>query len=369
MTAPIVFAFLGAALLAFIFSAAFKNIALALGIVNRPAGNRHSTRTVPLLGGVAIFISFWIVMLLLISIRRHDWFSPFLGSGDNGFKVHRLIGVLAGTMVIFMVGLMDDILNVHYGIRILAQAAATFIMIHFGFTINFVYTHSLLSLCLTFAWIILIINAFNLLDNMDGLSAGVGLISTFIFFAIAVLKGSWFFVLLIAVFAGSIAGFLPWNLPKAKMFMGDAGSTFIGYMLAHITLSIPFHSSGKNLEIAVLTPILVFAVPLYDTLSVIAIRVKRRQPIFVGDANHFSHRLLVLGMSERRALLMNYILAWTTGLTAILLLRVDQFGAWIILVIFFCMMMLIALLERSAIVKMRLQSKTGSQPACRSSSV
>jgi len=352
-----VLAFLFSALIAFGLSFIVKGVAIKFGIVNNARENRHSSRPVPLLGGVAIFVAFWASVLLMIYLS-HIGMMPtkFLGA-NNEISGVRFFGVFVGTAIIFVVGLIDDIKKIHFSVRIAAQVVATFIMVYFGFVINFVYMHSFLTLCLTFAWIILIINAFNLLDNMDGLSSGTGLISALIFLTIAYLQQSWLFALIIAFFAGSIAGFLPWNLPKAKIFMGDSGSTLIGYMLAHITLSIPFHSYGENLGVTVLIPILVFAVPLYDTLSVVLIRLKRRQPIYVGDANHFSHRLVVLGMSERRAVFMNYVLAWATGLTALLLLQVNRFGALIIFIIFLCIMMIIALLERSAIVKMRLQGK------------
>jgi len=355
MLSLIIAIFLCAAVFSCGLSFMFKSIALSFGIVNKGAENRHSKRTVPLLGGLAIFLSFWIIVFFLLYLNNSKIVSDTIFSVNADIETMRLVGVFIGATLILVVGLIDDVRRINPLIRIAVQAVSTLIMIHFGFKISFLYVSSFFSFCVTFLWVLLIINAFNLLDNMDGLSAGTGLIAALIFLTIAYLGESWFSALIISVFAGSIAGFLPWNLPRAKMFMGDAGSTFIGYLLAHASLFVQFHVHGENLQVAVLTPLLVFAVPIYDTVSVILIRLKRGQPIHVGDANHFSHRLVVLGMSERRALFANYLLGLAMGLTAILLLQVDKFGAYVILVAAFCIISFIALVEYSAMIKLRVQ--------------
>ena len=193
-----------------------------------------------------------------------------------------------------------------------------------------------------------IINAFNLLDNMDGLTTGVGLVACFICFIVTSQQQQTFTSIVILAFAGALLGFLRYNFNPAKIFLGDAGSMFIGYMLAVLTITASYYKEGFPTHLPVVMPILILAVPIFDTLSVISIRIKRKEPIFGGDKNHFSHRLVALGFSQRGAVLFIYLISFCLGIIAILLTQVNILGAIIIFIQGVLILVIIALLESVA---------------------
>jgi len=272
MAKVIISIFLFTGIVSYMLTCLFRNIALRLGVVNHPSGTRYKNIPIPLMGGVAIIISFWISMFLLFVLKRMHLIS--VDGYLAVFQFNRFIGIFIGTIILGIAGLIDDIKTLKPIIKICIQAVCALIVIKYGFAVSLIYTNSILSFLVTFFWILLIVNAFNLIDNMDGLSAGVALISAFIFLLISLLQGNWVVSAVIIIFMGSVAGFLPWNRYPAKIFMGDSGSSFLGYMLACITLITSYYQTGRNLSIAVLTPLLVFAIPIYDTLSVIVLRKK-----------------------------------------------------------------------------------------------
>jgi len=197
---------------------------------------------------------------------------------------------------------------------------------------------------ITVLWIVGITNAFNLLDNMDGLSAGVAMIVSVILLIVAVQTAQYFLAALLLVLLGSIVGFLIYNFPPASIFMGDTGSLFIGYMLAASAVLLTFYKEGYGL-FPIVVPLIVFCVPLFDTAGVILIRLRAGRSIFEADKNHFSHRLVRLGMTPRKAVLVIYLLTFATGLMATLLYHTTNLGAAIILVQVVTVIVIIALLE------------------------
>ena len=194
-------------------------------------------------------------------------------------------------------------------------------------------------------WMVLIMNSFNLLDNMDGLACGVALIATFIFFGITSFQHQLFTSSMLVVFAGCLAGFLIFNWYPASIFMGDAGSMWIGFMLATLTLMSTFYSEGKPTLFPVIMPLLILGVPIFDTVSVMIIRLIRKKPLFVGDKNHFSHRLVHLGMTQARAVAFIYLVTFCIGINATLLSTVEKPGAVVILLQAVVIFVIIALLE------------------------
>jgi UDP-GlcNAc:undecaprenyl-phosphate GlcNAc-1-phosphate transferase len=162
-----------------------------------------------------------------------------------------------------------------------------------------------------------ITNAFNLLDNMDGLSAGVALVASGVLFANAWAHGEFFIGLILAAFIGSLLGFLFFNWEPASVFLGDCGSLFIGFVMASITLLERYVTKASSTYFPVLLPVFVLAVPLIDTLTVIVIRVRHNRPIWHGDNSHLSHRLVSLGLSRRAAVGFIYLATFCLGAGAI----------------------------------------------------
>jgi len=201
-------------------------------------------------------------------------------------------------------------------------------------------------------WLIVLINSFNFLDNMDGLSSGIALIASLIFAAIMLTSLSeprWLVAGVLLVLAGSLLGFLCHNWPPAKIFMGDTGSYFIGLLLASMVVLGTFYEHGgaaQHGRHVILAPLCVLAVPLYDFTSVLLIRLLEGRSPFKPDKSHFSHRLVELGLKPKHAVMTVYLATLTTGLGALLLYRVaDWSGAWLVVALILCVLAIVAILE------------------------
>jgi UDP-GlcNAc:undecaprenyl-phosphate GlcNAc-1-phosphate transferase len=207
---------------------------------------------------------------------------------------------------------------------------------------------------LSVLWIVALVNSFNMLDNMDGASAGVAAIAAAMLAGVLLspdptTRGPQLFVGgFLLVIVGALLGFLWHNRPPARVFMGDAGSYFVGFCIAVAALLATFASYESPRRHTVLAPLCVLAVPLYDMATVLWIRLREGRSPFRADTSHFSHRLVELGMSKGRAVLILYLTTATTGLGALLLRRVDAIGAGIILLMILCVLLLIAALESAA---------------------
>jgi UDP-GlcNAc:undecaprenyl-phosphate GlcNAc-1-phosphate transferase len=208
---------------------------------------------------------------------------------------------------------------------------------------------------LSVLWIVALINSFNMLDNMDGLSGGVAAIAASMLAAVLLMapdpttgKPQIFVAGLLLVVVGALAGFLWHNLPPARIFMGDAGAYFVGFMIAIATLLASYTGYHSEKRHAILAPLCVMAVPLYDMTTVILIRLKNGKSPFQADKNHFSHRLVDLGLTKAQAVLTIYLTTATCGLGALLLHKVDRTGAVIIMLLVGCILALIGILETTA---------------------
>jgi UDP-GlcNAc:undecaprenyl-phosphate GlcNAc-1-phosphate transferase len=199
-------------------------------------------------------------------------------------------------------------------------------------------------------WIGTITNAFNFLDNMDGLSAGVAAVCATAFLVTAILIEQWFVAATLALLLGAVLGFLVWNFPPARIFMGDSGSLVIGFILGVLTVRTTFLAKGEDFAAgwyAIFAPVLVLAVPLYDFVVVTIIRMSRGHSPFKGDTNHFSHRLVARGMSRRTAVLCIYLVTAVTSASAIVLPYVKSaFAAVMIFAQTLLILCLVALLEQ-----------------------
>ena len=281
---------------------------------------------------------------------------PLAGAGRTlrAGPVHqslKLWALLAGGTALLLLGLADDRRSLDWRLRLAVQTLVAAVMVALGWRANLLGGIPAAAEVLSVLWIVGLVNAFNMLDNMDGLSAGVAAIAAAMLAVVMFLsprpdnhQPQLFVSGLLLVILGSLLGFLWHNRPPARLFMGDAGSYLVGYLLAMVTLTATF-AGGAAPRHATLVPLCVLALPIYDTLSVMLIRLRQGRSPFVGDTSHFSHRLLALGMTKTQALLTIYLAAATCGLGGLLLHQVDGFGAVLVLLMVFCTLLLVAILE------------------------
>ncbi len=335
-----------------------RKFAIKHNILDQPDDRKIHLEPKPLLGGVAICIAFIVTILinLLILFCCSEIFSlnhlmpNFLLDEVTLIKavLPKLVVILFSGILILGLGLVDDIHKLSAKTKLMAQIMVALLLISFGIRITLFIENNLISSIITLVWIVGITNAFNLLDNMDGLSAGVAFIASMIFFAIAAFQGQVFTATILLAFAGSIFGFLRYNMYPARIFMGDAGSMFIGYMLAVLTVVSSYYTKSSPTLFPVIMPVLILGVPIFDTIFVLAVRIKNGKPVSEGDKNHFSHRLVNLGMTQKQAVLFIYLITFCVGINALLLCFVNIWGSGVILVQAVCIFVIIVILERIA---------------------
>lgn len=310
-----------------------KKAALKTGFIDVPSSRKMHTQKVPLLGGLSIFLNILVITLLAIIFIELNIRYKLIESLNIYFlpnytgmvaKLPQLAAIFFGGLMITAAGLYDDKYDLKPAAKIILQLAAATIPILCGIKASLFLGNNVLSILVTYIWFFLIINAFNLLDNADGLSAGVALISTVVFAAISLTAGELFISSMLFILAGTLAGFLFFNFHKATIFMGDAGSMFLGYILAVFTTLGTYYTSESKTLFPILMPIIVLAVPLYDTFSVIIVRIYKGVSIFIADKNHFSHRLMRLGFSYKAAIIFIYTICLCTGIAAIILPEIDN---------------------------------------------
>jgi UDP-GlcNAc:undecaprenyl-phosphate GlcNAc-1-phosphate transferase len=254
-----------------------------------------------------------------------------------------------GTVMMVM-GFIDDRRNLDWRPRLAIQlgcAAAVVVAAGVRITLFGPFTHPLLGGAVTVLWIAALTNAFNMLDNMDGLAASVGLIAALIFGAAQAAVGGLFAPAVLLIVVGALAGFLVHNHAPARLFMGDAGSNFLGFLLGSLTVAGNFFQGGKASPYGVLAPLLVMAVPLYDMTSVILIRLSEGRSPFKADRRHFSHRLVARGLTPPQAVWTIDLVTLACGLGALLLHRLDAWGAGLVLAQTGCLLGIVAILELS----------------------
>ena len=273
-------------------------------------------RAVPRLGGIAIAAGFFVPLAGIFLLRAGitTAFEP---------EPLRLATFLAGAAAIFLLGLWDDIRGVGAVGKLAVQVAVALATWAAGFRIDEVNLPLVGSvqlgafgLVVTLLWIVGLTNALNLVDGLDGLAGGVALFAGAALVVVGVLNDSTQLILLSSALAGAVLGFLPHNFPPARLFMGDSGALFLGYVLA--VASLYGVTNKATTAVALLGPILILGLPILDTSLAIVRRTRRGQPVFDGDREHLHHRLLALGLSERRSILLLYALCASFGLAGLL---------------------------------------------------
>jgi UDP-GlcNAc:undecaprenyl-phosphate/decaprenyl-phosphate GlcNAc-1-phosphate transferase len=314
--------------------------ALRFGIIDNPGHRKlHSTPTARA-GGIAVFLSFILVVAVGYLLTPH---LPALPIGSilptsslvlrDAYKVaNKLLALVVGSSIVFAVGLSDDIAGGRFPVwaKFGGQVLGAVILIAAGVTTTFL-PYAWMNVAVTLLWLVGITNAFNLLDNMDGLAAGVAFVA-----ALVLLINAWsldeiFISLILVAFMGALLGFLVFNVHPARIFLGDCGSLFIGYVMGSLTLLERYVTHASGLLFPVLMPVLVLAVPLIDTATVVYIRLRERRPIYIGDNRHLSHRLVRIGFSRRRAVSILYILTFCLGLGAAALTDATRFQSVLVL--------------------------------------
>jgi UDP-GlcNAc:undecaprenyl-phosphate GlcNAc-1-phosphate transferase len=295
----------------------------------------------PRLGGLAVFLGFFatVVFGYLALPQLSEW--PWLGARFREAlamlqEAHRvgpkLAAVLSGAAIAFLVGLLDDVLGTRFPLpaKVLGQVLAAALLVAAGVRTSFL-PFEWLNVAVAMFWVLGVTNAFNLLDNMDGLSAGVACVACGILLLNAWALGEFFVCLILAAFMGSLLGFLLYNFHPATIFLGDCGSLFIGYLMASLTLLERYVSHASSTLFPILMPVVVLALPILDTATVVVIRVRERRPVYVGDSRHLSHRLVSLGFSTRTAVLFLYLATFGLGLGAATLAHATPFEALLVL--------------------------------------
>lgn len=286
-------------------------VALRFGVIDRPAARKIHTNPVPLLGGAAIYIAF-IVVLLLLGDRRY---------------VSEVVGIFLGATLVSLMGVVDDRWGLGSYIKLVGQLLAACILIYSGVQVSI--WGDWRDLIVTTGWVVGITNAMNLLDNMDGLSGGIAMIAAAFFTLLAALSDQYLVGALAAALAGACAGFLIYNWNPAHIFMGDTGSLFLGFLLAAVGIKLRFPSNSDT--ITWMIPILVLAVPIFDTTMVFISRLRRgKNPLTTPGKDHISHRLAMLTGSRREAVLLCYLIAGTVGLASIFITQATLVEATIV---------------------------------------
>jgi len=346
----------GSFVLSAALTAATKKLALRAGFVAHPAADRYHRSVIPLGGGIAIFGALSTVILAAIVVvkflaapGRLGWLAErtTINPGDFLARMNELLVIWLSVLALFVLGLWDDKKRLGPFFKLAVQFAVAIIAAAFGeIRVEFFLESKAVTSVLSAVWIVLIINAFNFLDNMDGASAGIAVIVSSILFAAAAFSGQILVGGLAIVFVGTLLGFLVFNFPPATIFMGDAGSLVVGFFVALLSLRTTYyHEAQSGAWYPVLMPLVVMAVPLYDFISVTLLRLSQGKSPFVGDTQHFSHRLKRHGLTDTQTVLVLYLATLCTGLGATFLYQVNRVGAVLIFIQTILVLAIIALFE------------------------
>ncbi|MGO9466202.1 MAG: MraY family glycosyltransferase [Isosphaeraceae bacterium] len=355
----VIFCFVAVGLVgsAFVLSAILcglaRRFAGTLGFLDRPGGHKGHRAPVALGGGVAIWLTTVFILglgLILVSLAGATLPAPLARHAAGALlRAGELVWILVMSSLIMLLGLADDRWMLDWRIRLGVQVVCAMVLAATGIRVTLFgpFTHPVLGGIVTVLWIVGLTNAFNMLDNMDGLAASVGLIAALLFSAGQIAVGTLFAPAVLLIVVGALSGFLVHNFPPARLFMGDAGSNFLGFLLGAMTVVGTFTREFYS-PWSVLAPLLVMAVPLYDMSSVVLIRLREGRSPFQGDRRHFSHRLVARGLTPLQAVLTIDLVTLAGGLGALLLHRLDGTGACVVLAQTLCLLGVVAILELSA---------------------
>ncbi len=292
------------------FNSLVIHVAHRLGAIDQPDKRKVHQTAMPRMGGLAIFFAFLLCVLVGVKVS-----GPY-------------VGIVIGAVIVFVVGMLDDIYQLSAKVKLVGQIIATAVAIYFGVVIHFVsnpfdgmLSLGYLSIPLTFLWIVGITNAINLIDGLDGLAAGVAGIAGLTMGIVALMQGQLATALIAFTLVAAIMGFLPYNFYPARTFMGDCGSNFLGFVLGCLAVTGVAKSTAF---ISLVIPIVILGIPIFDTFFAIFRRIYKKTPIFMPDKDHLHHRLLKMGYSHQTTVLIIYAISGFFALTAIVLSWFDN---------------------------------------------
>ena len=335
---------LAALLLAFVFTPIMRKLSRNTGILDYPDKRKTHGKAMPLLGGVAVYLAFWLTAWGVLYFNQG---SPF--GGD-------LRGLFWGSTLILALGLYDDMRGLSFKVKFAGQFAAALILLAFNIRIEFItYPFNdnmiflgVLMVPLTLLWVVGVTNAVNLIDGVDGLATGVCAIAAFVMFAYT--RGeSPLLAVLCLVLAGSALGFLPFNFPSARIYLGDTGSLFLGFMLAGFSI---MGATKQATLTTLILPVLILGLPITDTFYVMWRRFKSGRPIFQADRSHIHHKLLSLGLTPKQTTLILYLISLYFGGAAIFFSHLTSpLALYFIPVIFLAFLILLKRLDAKSILR------------------
>ena len=327
MTCPIAFyavVFIASAGVSAVSVPWWRGWSIRHGLVDDPGHRKIHHTPVPLAGGLAVFTGMALVLLLGIgAIAAKGLPTQVLDKLDYGFEKRavQLGSVLFGAMGMLLLGWLDDRQELSPARKFAGQFLIAALVSMSGVRVTLFVPSILFSHGITILWILTVTNAFNFTDNMNGLCGGLAILGAGWFGILAAIHEQYLVASLAGLFTGAVAGFLPYNFPKATVFLGDAGSHLVGYWLAVLAILPHFYSyKHPGNPWAVLSPLLVLSVPLLDLASVVWHRTLRGKPFWIGDTNHFSHRLVRLGLSKVQAVLVLWLAGMILGSVSLLIL-------------------------------------------------
>jgi UDP-GlcNAc:undecaprenyl-phosphate GlcNAc-1-phosphate transferase len=289
-----------------------RRLALRLGIIDHPNTRKIHLDPIPLLGGLAIYGAFIAALILF----------------GNRFRLGELVSILVGASLMSFLGMWDDRRSLSPLLKLAAQFLAASILALTGVRVG-TFHWEWLNIVVTLGWVVVITNAMNLLDNMDGLSGGVGAVAAIFFLLLAAMNDQYLVGALSAALVGACIGFLVYNFNPASIFMGDAGALFLGFVLAAVGIKLRF---PDRLEIVTwMVPVLILGLPLFDTALVIVSRLRRGyNPLTTPGKDHTSHRLVAMGYTRREAVLICYLICAGLGVIALFVTQASLIEGYIV---------------------------------------
>lgn len=321
-------AFVIAGVVSVLATPAIVRLALRLRIVDADGHDRRMhDLPKPRVGGIAVFFGFAFALFAMLGVALGTPFG-LIPAAEQFDAIHRLVGLLFGSLLILGVGIWDDVMQMRPRNKLLAQIVVASVSMLYGFVIpgmNNPFDHNpgtnwidfpiWLGVPLTLLWYVGMMNAINFLDGLDGLLTGVAAISSLFLFVISVVHGNPVVALVVIALAGSALGFLPYNFNPARIILGDAGSLFIGYVFATVSI---IGASKTAIAISIVVPLLVLALPVLDTAVAIVRRARSGKRITEADRGHFHHQLIFrFGLNVRQAVLLLYAVCFVLGAVAL----------------------------------------------------
>ena len=291
------------------------------GTIDEPGHRKIHSTPIPLAGGLAVMTGLAVPLLAgaAVAAAYSRFTIPGLFEYGLSKRAIQILGIMAGALGMLLIGLRDDRVELRPSIKFGGQLIVALMVAATGIRITLFVPSLAFSYGVTALWILTVVNALNFMDNMNGLCAGLGVIGAGSFGLIAARQGQYLVATMAFLIAGALAGFLPHNFPRATAFLGDAGSHLTGFLLGVLAILPHFYSAKHRQPLAVLTPLLVLAVPLGDLIWVVMLRWRAGKPFYIGDTNHLSHRLVRRGFTPARAILVIWFLSAAAGGLAFLL--------------------------------------------------